>query len=100
MGLKQFIQNKGQKAMEKTVGKAVEKASSKMSLPQQVKLFKKYLSMGYPLANARRDLINGIEDDFKKGKRTLEYYSGCPEFMVLWKELGMDIDNLKVLGGK
>ena len=94
------LENVATKAVNKLLGKRF----AKMTLPQQVKVQKKFIyklspSMGGGPDNVRAGLLKmgGLPADFqdkaKDGQSSEEikaYYYGCPEFKEFWeKDLSM-----------
>jgi hypothetical protein len=99
------IKERAEKIARKTVNNTVGKLIPKMTLKQQVGLTRVYMQQ-YGIANTRRDIINGIEEEFQDEKKKnpaittdelLKKYIECPEFMQLWEEWGLNETNLRVL---
>ena len=85
------------------VHKAVSPALSKMDLVTQVAVARSMLAMS-GVTKMRGDMLSGFADEFeekaKKGMNDSEIlhpYLNCPEFLAFWKDIGLDVEDLKNL---
>ena len=95
--------NKAQWGAEKLVGKAMSPMLNKMDLVQQVAVARSMLSM-VGTTKMRGDMMSGFADEFKEKSKKgmsdsdiLHPYLNCPEFLSFWKDIGLDVGDLKNL---
>jgi len=95
-----------QKGKEILVQKVVGEKLSGSSDAQLAGMVRKLIPV-VGLREVRRQTIRGIEKDLKKkAKRNIgievealiSEYTGEPEFMALWEEIGLELFDLEVLG--
>ena len=92
-----------EKVTTRLIEKPMRRKLSKMSLPQQV-LYARKMMKTSGLYEMRRNLLNGIGDEFrddiaggKTAEEVVERYTSCPEFVQFWGELELNADHLKEL---
>ena len=94
---------KAQWGAEALVHKAVSPALNKMDLVTQVAVARSMLALS-GVTKMRGNMLSGFADEFKEKSRKgmtdseiLHPYLNCPEFLLFWKDIGLDVEDLKNL---
>jgi hypothetical protein len=95
--------HKAQWGAEALVHKTVSPALNKMDLVTQVAVARSMLALSGTF-KMRGDMLSGFADEFKEKSKKgmtdseiLHPYLNCPEFLAFWKDIGLDVEDLKNL---